>query len=69
MVLRQQGDADSFYRTIRAEGDRRNICGLAPIYLGLSALKDARGELVDYDTCVADARGTSFVSICGIALE
>jgi AmmeMemoRadiSam system protein B len=60
------GDAGRFFATIQAEGDRRNICGLAPIYLSLSALGDAKGELVGYDRCVADAQNTSFVSICGI---
>ncbi len=63
------GDAERFFQTIQAEGDRRNVCGLAPIYLSLRILQDTKGDLVGYDRCVADAKGTSFVSICGIALE
>lgn len=63
------GEAENFYQTIRAEGDRRNVCGLAPIYLLLRILESSSGELLGYDRCVADAKGTSFVSICGIVLE
>lgn len=63
------GDAEAFFRTIQAEGDRRNICGLHPIYLALQVLESSRGELTGYDRCPADADDTSFVSICGIVLE
>jgi AmmeMemoRadiSam system protein B len=63
------GDAERFFQIIRAEGDRRNVCGLAPIYLSLKILEDTKGELVGYDRCVADTHGTSFVSICGVVLE
>ena len=60
-------DAHAFFRQIAAEGDRRNICGLAPIYLTLRLLDGrARGELTGYDRCPADGANTSFVSVCGV---
>ena len=65
-----EGDADIFFRTIAAEGDRRNICGLPPIYLTLRLLNgNVRGELTGYDRCPADEQNTSFVSVCGVVLR
>ena len=64
------GDADAFFHQIAAEGDRRNICGLPPIYLTLRLLNgNARGQLTGYDRCPADGQRTSFVSICGVVLQ
>lgn len=64
------GDAEAFFRTIAAEGDRRNICGLPPIYLTLRLLGNkVRGELTGYDRCPADGQNTSFVSVCGVVLR
>jgi hypothetical protein len=62
------GDAAGFFEAIHRDGGRYNVCGLPPIYLMLRALESARGELVAYDQCPADAEGTSFVSICGVLL-
>jgi AmmeMemoRadiSam system protein B len=63
-------DAEAFFTTIAAEGDRRNICGLPPIYLTLRLLDGhARGELTGYDRCPADAQHTSFVSVCGVVFR
>ena len=60
-------DADAFFDTIAAERDRRNICGLPPIYLMLRLLgANARGQLTGYDRCPADGANTSFVSVCGV---
>jgi AmmeMemoRadiSam system protein B len=64
------GDADAFFRTIAAEGDRRNICGLPPIYLTLRLLNgQGRGELTGYERCPADGQNTSFVSVCGVVFR
>ena len=63
-----QGDAEAFLAQIRAEGDRRHICGLAPIYLALRLLAPVRGEPAGYAQVPADHQGTSFVSIGGVAL-
>jgi AmmeMemoRadiSam system protein B len=61
-----RGDAEGFFEMIRAEDDRRNVCGLPPIYLALKVLGDVRGEPAGYDRRPADMNGTSFVSICGV---
>jgi len=63
------GDAEAFYRQIEAEGDRRNVCGLAPVYLALRLLEPTSGERAGYDRCPADQNNTSWVSICGVALR
>jgi AmmeMemoRadiSam system protein B len=63
------GDAEAFYRRIAAQNDRRNVCGLAPIYLALRLLGETTGERAGYDRCPADQSGTSWVSICGVVLE
>ncbi|GAB4540668.1 MAG: AmmeMemoRadiSam system protein B [Anaerolineae bacterium] len=63
-------DPGAFFRQIAAEGDRRNICGLPPIYLTLRLLEGkARGELTGYDRCPADTQRTSFVSVCGVVFR
>lgn len=63
-------DASAFFRTIAGEGDRRNICGLPPIYLTLRLLEGSvRGELTGYDRCPADGANTSFVSVCGLVFH
>jgi AmmeMemoRadiSam system protein B len=64
-----QGDAEGFFGAIRSIGDRTHICGVPPIYLLLRLMAGARGELVAYDTCPADERDTSLVSVCGILLR
>jgi AmmeMemoRadiSam system protein B len=64
-----EGEAERFFGVIREEGDRRNVCGLPPIYLLLRLLGGARGEPAGYDCCPADTHNTSFVSICGVLLE
>jgi AmmeMemoRadiSam system protein B len=63
------GDAEAFYGQIETENDRRNVCGLAPIYLTLRLLDRTSGVRAGYDRCPADQNGTSWVSICGVALS
>ncbi|MDI7274831.1 MAG: AmmeMemoRadiSam system protein B [Anaerolineae bacterium] len=63
-----RGDAAGFYAHVKAEEDRRHICGLPPIYLALRLLEPVRGEPAGYAQVPADAHGTSFVSIAGVAL-
>jgi len=60
------GDAQGFFAAIRRDGDRRNVCGLPPIYIALRVLSPVQGERVAYDRCPADENGTSLVSVCGI---
>jgi AmmeMemoRadiSam system protein B len=63
------GDEEGFFEQVRAEGDRRRICGLPPIYLALRLLDETEGVVTGYAQCPADERGASFVSICGIVLS
>jgi len=62
------GDGPGFFAAIKRDGDRRNVCGLPPIYLALRALAPVEGERVAYERCPADQDGTSLVSVCGIIL-
>ena len=64
-----EGDAERFFETIKAEGDRRNICGAASFYMALRTLSPAQGVEVAYDRCPADDHNTSVVSIVGVVLE
>jgi AmmeMemoRadiSam system protein B len=42
------GDALGFFFSVAADGDRRRICGLSPIYTFLRTLPGARGRLIRY---------------------
>jgi AmmeMemoRadiSam system protein B len=64
----RRGDAAGFFELSRAEGDRRRICGLSPIYLMLRLLGPMEGESMGYDQCPADVDGGSLVSIVGALL-
>ncbi|MBN1956137.1 MAG: AmmeMemoRadiSam system protein B [Anaerolineae bacterium] len=63
------GSADGFLHAIRQVGDRYNVCGLPPIYIAMRILGPGGGEQIAYAHCPADAQGTSWVSICGIAWQ
>jgi AmmeMemoRadiSam system protein B len=63
------GDAGAFFENLRAEGDRRHVCGLPPIYLTLRLLGDAHGEPAGYAHCPADTREMSWVTIAGVILR
>jgi AmmeMemoRadiSam system protein B len=62
------GDAEAFFDQIKAEGDRRNICGLPPIYLALRTLSQTHGQVTGYEICPADQANTSSVSVAGVLL-
>ncbi len=63
------GDATAFFENLKAEGDRRNVCGLPPIYLTLRLLEGVRGEAAGYALCPADPQGLSWVTIAGVILH
>jgi AmmeMemoRadiSam system protein B len=63
------GDARAFFEQLQAEGDRRHVCGLPPIYLTLRLLDEAQGEPAGYALCPADVQGTSVVTIAGVLLH
>ncbi|MEY3150308.1 MAG: hypothetical protein RLY92_535, partial [Chloroflexota bacterium] len=52
--------------SVAAIGDRTNICGVAPLYLGLRLLGASQGCSLAYQHCPADDADTSVVSVCGI---
>ena len=56
----RQVDSQRFLAAIRAEEDRRRICGLAPIYFQLSLLEGSTCDLVDYDQWTDGASSVSF---------
>ncbi len=62
------GDAGAFFDRIQAEGDRRNVCGLPPIYLTLRVLGQSQGQVTGYEVCPADQQNTSSVSVAGVLL-
>lgn len=54
------GDARSFFSDVSADGDRRNICGIPPIWATLAALGGrARGKVLHY----GQAREPEFASV------
>ncbi|HNS49741.1 MAG TPA: AmmeMemoRadiSam system protein B [Anaerolineae bacterium] len=63
------GDAQGFLEQLKAERDRRHVCGLPPIYLALKLLGEVRGESAGYALCPADPEGMSYVSIAGMVLR
>jgi AmmeMemoRadiSam system protein B len=60
----EEADADGFFADIMAEGDRRKICGLPPIYTMLSVMRASSGKLLKYQYW-PDPAGT--VSFAGMA--
>ena len=48
---------DAFFENLKAEGDRRHVCGLPPIYLALRLLGEVSGEPAGYAQCPADPQG------------
>lgn len=63
------GDASAFLALSRAETDARRLCGLPPLYFALRLLAPARGAVVAYDQCPADAQRGSWVTIAGVLLR
>jgi len=63
------GDAAAFFDTLKAEGDRRRVCGLPPIYMTLRLLENACGQPAGYAVCPADPQGLSFVTVAGAVLR
>lgn len=64
--IMSNGQAEGFFAEVAADGDRRNICGIPPIFVMLAMLSGATGTLVDYTHCPASEDGSSVVSICGV---
>lgn len=69
----QAGDAEGFYEFVKAEKDRRKICGLVAIYTMLAALEAANGskvpmKLLGYEQSQEDVT-QSLVSFAALAAD
>ena len=60
------GDPAGWFEHVSSSEDRNRICGLAPTYTMLEAMRPERGELLKYDQAVAED-GTSCVSFASVA--
>ena len=68
-----EGNGKGFLALSIAEGDRRRICGLSPIYIMLEVIArcgvgPVTGVSMGYDQCAADREEHSLVSIAGALL-
>lgn len=63
-----QVDPEAFFAEIGKDGDRRRICGLAPMYTQLELLKGRRGRLLTYDVAL-EPPTASAVSFASLALD
>ncbi len=61
-----EGDSEGWFIHVAAQEDRNRICGLAPTYTMLEAMRPERGELLKYDQAVAEDR-SSCVSFASVA--
>jgi hypothetical protein len=61
------GDAKGFWEQVRRGGDDLRWCGASPLYAFLSAVPDARGEVLRYHQWNIDER--SAVSFGAIAFR
>jgi len=67
LVPVEKGDAAGWFSQIAVEKDRRNVCGLSPIYAFLATAKPTSGRVLAYGQCPADDTGGSLVSIASLA--
>jgi hypothetical protein len=58
--------AEEFYQCILREKDRRNICGLPPLYALMHLIKAQRGELLSYQQW-HDPQGKGAVTFASMA--
>jgi len=61
------GDAEGFWRTVVADGNRHRVCGLSAIYTALRALSPVRGQVLDYRQGEDPAGG--LVGFAAVGLE
>jgi AmmeMemoRadiSam system protein B len=65
------GDAEGFFQAVGAIRNRNNVCGVTPGYLALKLMGavhgTVHGEEMAYQSCPADERDTSAVTITGVA--
>ncbi|NOY40578.1 MAG: AmmeMemoRadiSam system protein B [Planctomycetes bacterium] len=61
-----EGDPEGWFIHVASQEDRNRICGLAPTYTMLEAMRPERGELLKYDQAVSEDR-SSCVSFASMA--
>jgi len=61
-------DPEGFYDLIAGERDRRNVCGLAPIYAALRVLPPSQGRILDYGQW-RDDTGRGSVTFAALAFS
>ena len=54
----EEMDAEAFYRSVQRERDKRNICGLSPIYSLLTTMDAGEGKLLDYQQSLEPGGGS-----------
>jgi AmmeMemoRadiSam system protein B len=54
----EEMDREAFYRSVQRDKDRRNICGLPPMYTLLSVLEADQGTLLDYQQSLEPGGGS-----------
>jgi MEMO1 family protein len=59
----EAGDAAAFFGSAAADGDRRRICGLSPIYATLRTLEGARGTVRRYGQWPDPSAVVTFASV------
>jgi AmmeMemoRadiSam system protein B len=66
LALAARTDAEAFFANVMGDGDRRRICGVAPIYSLLQLLVGAEGEVLRY-TQWAEPSGHASVTFASVA--
>jgi AmmeMemoRadiSam system protein B len=61
--LIEVGDAEGFFADVQKDGNRRKICGLAPIYALLKVIQSSKGRLLKYGQWPDPMGMVSFASI------
>lgn len=56
----EKSDGPGFFAAVKAEGDKRRICGLSPIYFLLSLIGPSVGKVVSYDQWTDGRSSVSF---------
>ncbi len=69
LKLIQQGRAEEFLQVLKNINNKNNVCGVTPIYFTLKVTRPKAGTLIAHEFCSADEHRTSWVSICGVALD
>ncbi len=62
------GDPAAFFADVSKDGDRRRICGFAPMYTQLELLRGRAGRLLKYDIALEPQTGSA-VTFASLAIE